>query len=177
MQSSPPTSSIDSTSSILNTSGSNLSKCCGLNDLQELNYFPYNSCTSLTIYSYKYWPAEKKFLVATKENNLKEIYFKTCFHSDSTENLSFENTDYILSTRSSVSSNNSNKVPNTGALNQNTQATTDDNSSKRKSSIINSIQFQGEEKSSINEIGQTYLEPIFKIHRFTNISSKKRFFI
>jgi hypothetical protein len=47
-------------------------------DLQELNYFPYNSCNSLTIYSYKYWKTQNSFLLSTKENNLKEINFNTC---------------------------------------------------------------------------------------------------
>lgn len=42
-----------------------------LNELREIHYVPYNSCNSLTIYSYKYWINENKFLVATKANNLK----------------------------------------------------------------------------------------------------------
>jgi len=48
-----------------------------LSNLRELNYFPYNSCNSLTIYSYKYWTSQNRLLFATKENNLKEAYFQT----------------------------------------------------------------------------------------------------
>ena len=48
-----------------------------LSSLRELNYFPYNSCNSLTVYSYKYWTSQNKLLFATKENNLKEAYFQT----------------------------------------------------------------------------------------------------
>jgi hypothetical protein len=45
--------------------------------LRELNYFPYNSCNSLTVYSYKYWTNQNRLIFATKENNLKEAYFQT----------------------------------------------------------------------------------------------------
>ena len=55
---------------------SKIQKSCELlSFLNELNYFPYNSCNSLTIYAFKYWPSKRKFLVVTKENNLKEIGF------------------------------------------------------------------------------------------------------
>ncbi len=47
-----------------------------LSNLRELNYFPYNSCNSLTVYSYKYWTSQNRLLCATKENNLKEAYFQ-----------------------------------------------------------------------------------------------------
>lgn len=68
-----------SSSSILFNSNSNLANkllksCDWLNELEELHYFPYNSCNSLTIYSYKYWKSQNKLLVSTKENNLKIIF-------------------------------------------------------------------------------------------------------
>ncbi len=48
-----------------------------LNELSECHYVPYNSCNSLTIFSYKYWESQNKFLVATKANNFKEFGFKS----------------------------------------------------------------------------------------------------
>jgi hypothetical protein len=67
-----------STSSALNEVASQIQKSCEwLSFLNELHYFPYNSCNSLTIYSYKYWSKQRTFLVSTKENNVKEICFKT----------------------------------------------------------------------------------------------------
>lgn len=73
-----------------------------LNDLRELHYIPYNSCNSLTIYSYKYWLSQNRFLVATKANSLKEFYFKSVLLNDDTNS-----DDYASSNRSSVSSNTS----------------------------------------------------------------------
>ena len=77
-----------------------------LNELREIHYVPYNSCNSLTIYSYKYWQSENKFLVATKANNLKEFCFKSVLSAN--EDLSLDNIDFLFSNRSSVSSGNSN---------------------------------------------------------------------
>ena len=75
------------------------------NELRELHYVPYNSCNSLTIYSYKYWFNENRFLVATKANNLKEFSFKNVLFNDDTSSSS---DDLVyLSNISSVSSNNS----------------------------------------------------------------------
>ena len=133
-------------------------------------------CNSLTIYSYKYWEKENKFLVATKENNLKEIYFKTCISSSPTDDFNIENQGMVFSARSSVSSTNSNttsanttddaKVKDEIMLNSN-----DGNFSSRKNSMINSTMAE-EKSSSINDlVSQSYLEPVFKIHKFAEISS------
>jgi hypothetical protein len=65
------------TASVVNELASQIQKSCEwLAFLNELHYFPYNSCNSLTIYSYTYWPKHRAFLVSTKENNVKEISFK-----------------------------------------------------------------------------------------------------
>ena len=85
-------------------------------DLQELNYFPYNSCNSLTIYSYKYWQKLNKFLLTTKENNLKEISFKS--------------------------------------------------SSFKPTSFVDTNEGDG------NNQQRSFLEPVFKMHKFSNIKSK-----
>lgn len=147
-----------------------------LNDLEELHYFPYNSCNSLTIYSYKYWDKENKFLVATKENNLKEIYFKTCISAGSPDDYSIENTGMVFSARSSVSSTNSN----TASANTNEEvkakgeiilSSNEGNFSDRKNSMINST-MADDKSSSINDlISHSYLEPVFKIHKFSEITS------
>ena len=44
------------------------------NSLKEIHYVPYNTSNSLTIYSYTRW--RNRVLVTTKENFVKEIYFK-----------------------------------------------------------------------------------------------------
>lgn len=54
--------------------------CEWLHSINELHYFSYNSCNSLTIYSYKFWPQKNSLLVSTKENNIKQVSFveRTC---------------------------------------------------------------------------------------------------
>ena len=52
--------------------------CDWLHVLNELHYFAYNSINSLTIYSHKFWPSQRTFLVSTKENNVKEVSFRAC---------------------------------------------------------------------------------------------------
>ena len=47
-----------------------------LNDLREINYFPYETSSYPTMFSYAVWPKERKFLVATKDNSLKEFSLK-----------------------------------------------------------------------------------------------------
>ena len=74
--SSPSLSSSSTSLSLVYLKNSILKSAEWLNELRELHYVPYNSCNSLTIYSYKYWLNENKFLIATKANNLKEFYFK-----------------------------------------------------------------------------------------------------
>lgn len=169
-----------STASLANSSNlaNEMQKSCEtLNDLIELHYFPYNSCNSLTIYSYKYWSSQKKFLVATKENNLKEIFFKTCFGGHlATDESRIENTgiDSILSARSSVSSSNSNHHQLLQTLaqqaNQNDELNEQGN---RKSSIINSTMMT-DDKSTYSgiEYEYSYLDPVLKVHKFSKIKSK-----
>ena len=101
--SSPSISDISASLSLINLTNSILKSTEWLNDLRELHYIPYYSCNSLTIYSYKYWLNQNKFLVATKANNLKEFNFKHVSLGDDS-NLD----DYASSNRSSVSSNASN---------------------------------------------------------------------
>ena len=120
-----------------------------LNELRELHYVPYNSCNSLTIYSYKYWPNQNKFLVATKANNLKEFYFKTVV---SNEEPSLD--EFVFSNRSSVSSN---------ASNSNTAA---ESNQKLVNTEKNSAQYE-----------LTYLEPCVKLHQFSKIKSKFQRFV
>ena len=172
-------SSVDSSTSFSMAPDLNinlLKSCRWLNDLEELHYFPYNSCNSLTIYSYKYWEKEKKFLVATKENNLKEIFFKTCISSGSADDLSIDNPD-MFSTRSSVSSTNSNGVSvapvcvNEASVTSN-EGKEADPLSNRKSSMINSTMAEHDKSSSLNDlISHSYLEPVFRIHKFSEITS------
>ena len=106
---------------------------------------PYNSCNSLTIYSYKYWLNENKFLIATKANNLKEFYFKNVLLTPDDSNI--ENSEYLFSNRSSVSSGSSSNPINTN--NQETKT---------------------EEKTLIHN-DLTYLEPYVKLHQFSRIKS------
>jgi hypothetical protein len=47
-----------------------------LNKLREVHYVPYSTSNSLTIYSYVLWTKQNQVLVATKEQNFKEIYFR-----------------------------------------------------------------------------------------------------
>lgn len=115
-----------------------------LDELREIHYVPYNSCNSLTVYSYKYWKSENKFLVATKANNLKEFCFKSVLSAN--EDLSLDNTDFVFSNRSSVSSTNSNPPDEFNAT------STD------------------EKSTSHNEL--MYLEPHVKIHQFSKIKNE-----
>ena len=88
---SPPQSCASSSNSYTSTLTNKLIKLTeNLFDLQELNYFPYNSCNSLTIYSYKYWQSQNKLLVSTKENNVKEISFKLAQCNETMDNLNDE---------------------------------------------------------------------------------------
>jgi hypothetical protein len=138
-----------------------------LNEIHELNYFPYNSCNSLTIYSYKYWQSENKLLVATKENNLKEVYFKTMASAseflDSADTTA--NTTCILSNQSSTSSGS---VGQTGLPIQ-----SNDEANRTKSSSTEEYKFS----STNNNLARmcedsSYLMPVLKIHKFTKIKSK-----
>ena len=131
-----------------------------LNELRELHYVPYNSCNSLTVYSYKYWPSEKKILVATKANNLKEFYFRSVLDS---EDNSLDTGEFVFSNRSSVSSSTSNAVANNAAAAQETLQ-------PHKSSVVTSISTEEKSMSSPNAL-VTYLEPIVKIHHFNKIKS------
>jgi hypothetical protein len=74
-QFSPPS---QSSANAANELSSKIQRSCEwLTTLNELHYFPYNSCNALTIYSYAYWPAHHSFLISTKENNVKEMAFRT----------------------------------------------------------------------------------------------------
>jgi hypothetical protein len=91
---SPPQSCSSSSNSYTSNLTNKLLKLTeNLFDLQELNYFPYNSCNSLTIYSYKYWQSQNKLLVSTKENNIKEISFKLAQQNQTSFHLSDECND------------------------------------------------------------------------------------
>lgn len=116
-----------------------------LNELREIHYVPYNSCNSLTIYSYKYWQSENKFLVATKANNLKEFCFKSVLSAN--EDLSLDNIDFLFSNRSSVSSGNSNAP----------EEEIDSTSMDEKSTAHNELM---------------YLEPYVKIHQLSKIKNE-----
>jgi hypothetical protein len=120
-----------------------------LNELRELHYVPYNSCNSLTIYSYKYWPSQNKFLVATKANNLKEFHFNTVLFN---EDQSLD--EFVFSNRSSVSSN---------ASNSNTAADINQKTSTSTTREQNSVQYE-----------LTYLEPCVKLHQLSKIKSTNR---
>lgn len=146
----------------------NLVKSCDwLYDLLELHYFAYNSCNSLTIYSYKYLPSLKKILVSTKENNIKEIYFELFMNEDGAigggEHQSGANPpeSALLSTRSSLSSGNSN--PNTRHVSANND---DVNENIRKASTGHP---DTKSNLSFNEPEGSYLEPIYKIHKLPKI--------
>ncbi|CAF0713111.1 unnamed protein product [Brachionus calyciflorus] len=141
-----------------------LKSCSWLNDLIELHYFPYNSCNSLTIYSYKYWSNENKILVGTKENNVKEVYFKTCFcnlFTNDESSVDITGIESILSTRSSVSSNASNN-------HQNTFTSQEDGQTNRKNSVVNSTNITDDKSVySANETEFLYLEPVIKVHKLS----------
>ena len=144
MESKSKTSSF---TSINNTTNNLLKNCDWLNDLLELHYFAYNSCNSLTIYSHKFWHNSRKLVVATKENNIKEVFFNQV--EVVSEN---DQGTKVLSTQSSISSGNSNSNPN--------QAT-------RKASS-----FESKSNMSINDSDGSYLEPVYKIHKLPKIKSK-----
>ena len=114
-------------------------------------------------------------MIATKENNLKEIFFRTCISSGLTEDLSIENADILFSARSSVSSTNSNNASATNdEVNRPSKVeifvSSNDINSTRKSSMVNST--MAEDKSSVSElISQSYQEPVFRIHKFSEITS------
>jgi hypothetical protein len=143
--SSPSLSSSSTSLSLVYLKNSILKSAEWLNELRELHYVPYNSCNSLTIYSYKYWLNENKFLIATKANNLKEFYFKNVLLTPDDSNI--ENSEYLFSNRSSVSSGSSSNPINTN--NQETKT---------------------EEKTLIHN-DLTYLEPYVKLHQFSRIKS------
>ncbi len=111
---SPPQSCASSSNSYTSTLTNKLIKLTeNLFDLQELNYFPYNSCNSLTIYSYKYWQSQNKLLVSTKENNVKEISFKLAQCNETMYNLNDEDDDEDVGkddTNADLSSANSSKT-------------------------------------------------------------------
>jgi hypothetical protein len=147
MESKSKTSSF---TSINNTTNNNLLKNCDwLNDLLELHYFAYNSCNSLTIYSHKFWHNSRKLVVATKENNIKEVFFNQV--EVVSEN---DQATKILSTQSSISSGNSNSNPNP-------------NQAARKASS-----FESKSNMSINDSDGSYLEPVYKIHKLPKIKSE-----
>ena len=133
-----------------------------LNELRELHYVPYNSCNSLTVYSYKYWQSERKILVATKANNLKEFYFRSVLDN---EDNSLDTGEFVFSNRSSVSSSTSNAAANNTAASAAHEAL-----QPHKSSVVNSISTEEKSMSSPNAL-VTYLEPIVKIHHFKKIKS------
>lgn len=150
MESKSKTSSF---TSINNTTTNNnlLKNCDWLNDLLELHYFAYNSCNSLTIYSHKFWHNSRKLVVATKENNIKEVFFNQV--EVVSEN---DQATKILSTQSSISSGNSNSNPNPNP-----------NQAARKASS-----FESKSNMSINDSDGSYLEPVYKIHKLPKIKSE-----
>lgn len=144
----------------MTTLTNNLIKSCDwLNDLLELHYFAYNSCSSLTIYSYKYWSSQKKLLVSTKENNIKEIHFSLVVIEDPIPEQHHSGAEgVVLSTRSSVSSSNSNS-----------NARHDDFGSESRKESISGV--ENKSNTSINDSEGSYLEPVYKIHKLPKIKS------
>ena len=142
-----------------------------LNELRELHYVPYNSCNSLTIYSYKYWPSENRMLIATKANNLKEFHFKTVTsHSDHL----LDTFDMAPSSRSSMSSNNSNPISsnfnqNKDNFNNTNNASLLQDSFAKNQNISNSTTV--EEKTTFVHNDFAYLDPNVKIHQLNKIKS------
>ena len=92
----------------VNSKSSNHKQNDWLNDLLELHYFAYNSCNSLTIYSYNYWTSQRKLIIATKENNIKEIFFEIT--------LLNSNDHKLLSNSNSSSHERNVLLPNSGIL-------------------------------------------------------------
>ena len=163
----PESKSKTSSFSSINLTNNLVKSCDWLYDLLELHYFAYNSCNSLTIYSYKYLPSLKKILVSTKENNIKEIYFELFMNEDGVigggEHQSGANPpeSALLSTRSSLSSGNSN--PSTRHVSANND---DVNENSRKASTGHP---DTKSNLSFNEPEGSYLEPIYKIHKLPKI--------
>lgn len=155
-------SKTSSFSSINMTSLTNtLAKSCDwLYELLELHYFAYNSCNSLTIYSYKYLPSQKKIIVSTKENNIKEIYFELNYMNDEAPNAE----SVLVSTRSSISSS-TNSNPNTRHASSNNE----EGSESRKASTSHP---ETKSNLSFGECDGSYLEPIYKIHKLPKIKCK-----
>lgn len=135
-----------------------LKSCDWLNDLLELHYFAYNSCNSLTIYSYKYLTSQKKIFVATKENNVKEIFFDLVL-GDETQTAE----SVMLSTQSSLSSGNSN--PNMRHPSSTTEEPVNIDSS-RKTSVACT---ETKSNMSIFECDGSFLTPVYKIHKLSKI--------
>lgn len=160
----PECKSKTSSFSSINMTNNLVKSCEWLYDLLELHYFAYNSCNSLTIYSYKYLPSQKKILVSTKENNIKEIYFDLYMNEESPQEQAsgvHPAESVLLSTRSSLSSGN-NSNPNT----RHASANNEDNSECRKASIGHP-----DNKSNLSfcESDGSYLEPVYKIHKLPKI--------
>lgn len=144
-----------------------LKSCDWLNDLLELHYFAYNSCNSLTIYSYKYWSSQKKLLVSTKENNIKEIYFDLVINEETVNNTNEQvastNADNILlSMRSSLSSGNSNSNTRHASVNNEEHTS----NKIRKSSIEDS---EAKSNMFLIDSDESYLEPVYKIHKLPKV--------
>ena len=142
-----------------------------LNELRELHYMPYNSCNSLTIYSYKYWESQNRILIATKANNLKEFHFKTVVSNGDT---SLENIELVNSNRSSISSNNSNPISTNFNSNRESSLNNTANMSIqdgfKSTSVVNSTVVEEKPVFGPNEI--EYLEPNVKVHQLNKIKSK-----
>jgi hypothetical protein len=148
-----------------NTLTQSLIKCSGwLYDLLELHYFAYNSCNSLTIYSHKFWNTRKRLLVATKENNLKEIYFKLAFNDE--QPLLLDTLDACPSARSSFSSTENSSAAKFIAG----DGSKEDESgcSGHQKTLTN---FDNKSNLSINDMDNCYLEPVNKIHKLSKIKS------
>lgn len=165
----PECKSKTSSFSSINMTNNLVKSCEWLYDLLELHYFAYNSCNSLTIYSYKYLPSQKKILVSTKENNIKEIYFDLYMNEDNTtqehaiSGSVHPAESVLLSTRSSLSSGGNNSNPNT----RHASANNEENSDNRKASIGG----HPDNKSNLSfcESDGSYLEPVYKIHKLPKI--------
>lgn len=80
-----------------------------INELKEVHYIPNNTTNSPTIYSYQLWKMQKRVLIATKENYLKEIYFKHTKSINKSNEFGIANDDnYELADKTPLISNSNN---------------------------------------------------------------------
>ncbi len=154
-----------------------------LNELKELQYIPYNSPNSLTVYSYKFYERERKLFLATKENILKEISFRkaTTFCHQFQLDQNVDSSETIYSSTSSISMNAvaaaaTAASQQTTTTNKETPAAnkTATETASRNNNVTLTEEMTTTAMADMNgsDIEVSYLESCMKMHKFPRIKSK-----